>query len=82
MRRPYAVTHEKPTISPTFESPRVYLDEGSPLVWKLYHCHVCGKPVFEYQTKVKIIMAGDNGKEVQALARIQCKLCKTMYIIS
>ena len=82
MRQGYWSTHVKPTISVSLEEPRLYLDEGTPNIWKMFHCHVCGKPVFEYQTKARIIIAGDKGRETQALTRVQCKNDKTLYIIS
>ena len=82
MRPTYYSTHTKPTISVAFEESKVYLDDGQPTVWKKFHCHVCGKPAFEYQTKAKIIIAGDAGREVRAVGRIQCKGCKTLFIIS
>jgi hypothetical protein len=82
IRQTYFSTHTKPTISVAFEKPKVFLDDGSPAVWKKFHCHVCGKPAFEYQTKAKIIIAGDAGREAEAVDRVQCKGCKTLFIIS
>jgi len=85
MRRLYATTHEKPTISVTVGEQRedisLFVDNSTPDTWKRFFCSACGKVAFEYKDNLQIIAAGNSDESVKAPVRVQCKSCKTVYVI-
>lgn len=87
MRSQYSVTHEKPVISvsvsasPTQGEVELHLDNADPKTWKTFHCPVCGFVAFEYQNSIRVVQAGGSGPIESGKGRVQCKRCKTLYVI-
>lgn len=81
------MTHEKPVISVGISTRKeqgpieLNLDNQNPDIWKRFHCPVCGFIAFEYKDSLTIVTAGVTTPDVKSPARVQCKSCKTLFVI-
>jgi len=58
----------------------VILGSFDPSIRKDYHCHNCGRIVFNYYSEVRIIIAGEM-QEVSRPVDLYCSRCKLVHRI-
>jgi len=59
----------------------VILGNFNPEVQKDYHCHCCGRIVFNYYSEVRIIIVGEM-REVSRPVDIMCSRCKIVHRVT